>query len=428
PGRRSPSPRSRAGRRGPLPAPTPPSGRAGPAHAAGRRTAPAAGPPPRPRARPRSSTPEARTRREASPGTPRRPPAARHRGPPPHGSAAHAAPHPWPLPQAYAAQDPLPGRPVAHRSPPPTPRPAPRLPAARRSRGRPRPLRPPGPALPPPQRRRRPPGPPAPARRFWPPVPQHHPPRPLSAAPTRPAAAPATPTSAPPCAPPRTPRERGPPRPGPARTRLRGRRRTPNGAGSGLTLAPNARNVCARPPAAAAPRWCFAMRHPLHSARRLASFTTVLPFAGGSRPARLPGQTRSFSCMGQPRTRSLLRWLYLGRITVAAGLFAGTLLVWAETAPATTRLVTLLLLAALAVTAGSVWHTHVRGREPRRGFLYGQVAFDTLLVTVAVYLTGGVESDLAPLYILVIAAGALLLPLPGGVLIGLLASALFVGQ
>ena len=132
--------------------------------------------------------------------------------------------------------------------------------------------------------------------------------------------------------------------------------------------------------------------------------------------------------MGQPRTRSLLRWLYLGRITVAAGLFAGTLLVWAETAPATTRLVTLLLLAALAVTAGSVWHTHVRGREPRRGFLYGQVAFDTLLVTVAVYLTGGVESDLAPLYILVIAAGALLLPLPGGVLIGLLASALFVGQ
>ena len=132
--------------------------------------------------------------------------------------------------------------------------------------------------------------------------------------------------------------------------------------------------------------------------------------------------------MGQPRTRSLLRWLYLGRTTVAAGLFAGTLLVWADTAPATTRLVTLLLLLTLVVTAGSAWHTHVRGREPERGFLYAQVAFDTLLVTVAVYLTGGIESDLAPLYILVIAAAALLLPLPGGVLIGLLASALFAGQ
>lgn len=130
--------------------------------------------------------------------------------------------------------------------------------------------------------------------------------------------------------------------------------------------------------------------------------------------------------MSQPR--SLLRWLYLGRITVAAGVFAGALLVWPDAAPAATRLVTLLLLVALVVTAGSAWHTHVRGRDPGRGFLYGQVAFDTLLVTIVVYLTGGAESDFAPLYVLVIAAGALLLPLPGGVLIGLLASVLFVGQ
>ncbi|HEX7089329.1 MAG TPA: ATP-binding protein [Longimicrobiales bacterium] len=130
--------------------------------------------------------------------------------------------------------------------------------------------------------------------------------------------------------------------------------------------------------------------------------------------------------MGQPR--GLLRWLYLGRLTVVAGVFLAALLVWPDTEPATTRLVTLLFLLALVATLGGVWHTHLRGRQPGRAFLYGQVAFDTLLVTVVVHVTGGAESDFVPLYILVIAAGALLLPLPGGVLMGGLASALYVGQ
>jgi two-component system sensor histidine kinase PilS (NtrC family) len=130
--------------------------------------------------------------------------------------------------------------------------------------------------------------------------------------------------------------------------------------------------------------------------------------------------------MGQPR--GLLRWLYLGRLTVAAGVFLAALLVWPDTEPATTRLVTLLFLLALVATLGGAWHTHLRGHQPGRAFLYGQVAFDTLLVTVVVHVTGGAESDFVPLYILVIAAAALLLPLPGGVLMGGLASALYVGQ
>ncbi|HEY8468864.1 MAG TPA: hypothetical protein VIL18_04435, partial [Longimicrobiales bacterium] len=83
--------------------------------------------------------------------------------------------------------------------------------------------------------------------------------------------------------------------------------------------------------------------------------------------------------MGQPR--GLLRWLYLGRLTVAAGVFVAALLVWPDTEPATTRLVTLLFLLALVATLGGAWHTHLRGRRPGRAFLYGQVAFDTLLVT-----------------------------------------------
>ncbi|HET9949453.1 MAG TPA: ATP-binding protein, partial [Longimicrobiales bacterium] len=71
------------------------------------------------------------------------------------------------------------------------------------------------------------------------------------------------------------------------------------------------------------------------------------------------------------------------------------------------------------------WHTHWMGREPGRNFLYAQVVLDVLLVTGTVHVTGGPESGFASLYILVITAGALLLPLPGGVLIGALVSMVY---
>lgn len=121
----------------------------------------------------------------------------------------------------------------------------------------------------------------------------------------------------------------------------------------------------------------------------------------------------------------LLRWLYLGRLTLAAGIFAGVLLVWRAAGPETTLLATLVLILSGAVTLVSAWYTHVLRREPGSNFLYSQVVFDTLLVTSVVHMTGGGDSEFAPLYILVIAAGALLLPLPGGVLIGGLASILY---
>jgi two-component system, NtrC family, sensor histidine kinase PilS len=122
----------------------------------------------------------------------------------------------------------------------------------------------------------------------------------------------------------------------------------------------------------------------------------------------------------------ILRWVYLGRLTLAAGIFGGALLVWLKDAsPEATLLATLALLASLAVTLGSMWWTHGLGRAPGRSFLYAQVVFDTLLVTLVIHITGGAESSFPPLYILVIASASLLLPLPGGVLIGGLAGVLY---
>lgn len=125
------------------------------------------------------------------------------------------------------------------------------------------------------------------------------------------------------------------------------------------------------------------------------------------------------------RPLRLLRWLYLGRTTLAVGIFVAALLVWSSMEPMTTLVITLAFLSAVIVTAAGFWYTHLRRREPGRNFLYAQVLFDTILVTGVVHLTGGSQSDFAPLYILVIVAGALLLPLPGGVLIGILASLLY---
>ena len=124
----------------------------------------------------------------------------------------------------------------------------------------------------------------------------------------------------------------------------------------------------------------------------------------------------------------LLRWLYVGRLTLATGIFLGALFVWRDAdASDITLWSTLALLSSLAVTSLSLWYTNRIARNPGNNFLYGQVLFDTLLVTVVVHITidGGTGSVFAPLYILVIAAGALLLPLPGGMLIGVLASILY---
>lgn len=115
-------------------------------------------------------------------------------------------------------------------------------------------------------------------------------------------------------------------------------------------------------------------------------------------------------------------------MTLMAGILVGVLVVWEEAAPSTTRITTLMFLTALGVTAVSLWHTHFRHREVGQNFLYGHVIFDVLLVTTIIYVTTPLDTSdpgFVPLYILVITEGALLLPLPGGVLIGALASIMY---
>lgn len=134
--------------------------------------------------------------------------------------------------------------------------------------------------------------------------------------------------------------------------------------------------------------------------------------------------------MPMARTLRLLRWLYIGRLTIAAGIFAAALWAWSGVPADVSLVATLALLVSIGITAASFWYTDVLRRRPRTGFLYGQILFDAVLVTAIVHITtvSDTPSDFSPLYILVIAAGSLVLPLPGGFLVGAAASVLYLGD
>jgi len=128
------------------------------------------------------------------------------------------------------------------------------------------------------------------------------------------------------------------------------------------------------------------------------------------------------------RRGNFLRWIYLGRLTLVSGTLVAALLVWRSAEPAQTFIATVMFLASIVLTGLSFWHTQLRDRDPSDNFVYLQVIFDALLVTAIVHITGGADSPFAFLYILVISSGALLLPLPGGVLVGVLAAILFLAD
>jgi signal transduction histidine kinase len=119
--------------------------------------------------------------------------------------------------------------------------------------------------------------------------------------------------------------------------------------------------------------------------------------------------------------------LYVGRLSLAASIFIAAIVVWRAADSSATLIATLAFVSALLFTAGSMLYSERRrGARPGDRFFYVQVVFDLLLVTTIVHLTqAGAPSQLAPLYILVIAVSALVLPPSGVLLIALLGDVLY---
>jgi len=111
-----------------------------------------------------------------------------------------------------------------------------------------------------------------------------------------------------------------------------------------------------------------------------------------------------------PTPQALLRFVYLGRVSVAIAIYLAAALKVRIAAPLDILVTSILLLSTLGFTAASYWHTHVRGLTPGRTFLYLQALFDVALVTTVVHITGGPEGDFPILYVPLIAVTAVLMP------------------
>src|SRR3989441_3129235 len=111
-----------------------------------------------------------------------------------------------------------------------------------------------------------------------------------------------------------------------------------------------------------------------------------------------------------PTTRELLRLIYVGRMCLAIAIYVTAALKVRVAAPLDILATSLMLVTAAGVTLASYWHTHFRRKVPGPTFLYLQALFDVLLITAVVHMTGGADSDLASLYVILIAVTALLMP------------------
>ncbi len=141
---------------------------------------------------------------------------------------------------------------------------------------------------------------------------------------------------------------------------------------------------------------------------------------------RFAGNEEGYHAVLDPRR--LLRWIYVGRVLVATGSFLATLFSVLFDDPLSTFVAAAFFVTSMALTAVSFVRTEVNRRRPGEGFLYGQLVHDLLLITSVVHLTNGAESQFAALYILVMAAGALLLPIGSSLLLAMLGSVLYVGD
>lgn len=126
--------------------------------------------------------------------------------------------------------------------------------------------------------------------------------------------------------------------------------------------------------------------------------------------------------------RRMLRWIYIGRLIIAVSIFLAAIILWTQGDQLNQLVAAVAFALATAVTAASWAYSEIYKRPLRTDFLYLQSVFDLLLVTVVVHVTGGALSQFTALYILVIAASTLLLPIGGGLLIAALGNVLYVGE
>jgi two-component system, NtrC family, sensor histidine kinase PilS len=128
-----------------------------------------------------------------------------------------------------------------------------------------------------------------------------------------------------------------------------------------------------------------------------------------------------------PDQRVLLTWLFAGRLVLATGVLLGAGLVWTER-PQESFIVSVAVVFALVFTGYGAGTVFLLRRAPTNAFFLIQALVDLGLVTTIVHFVGQPQSAFPALYVLVVAAYALLMPPAWVGLTALLASVLFVSD
>jgi two-component system sensor histidine kinase PilS (NtrC family) len=123
--------------------------------------------------------------------------------------------------------------------------------------------------------------------------------------------------------------------------------------------------------------------------------------------------------------RLVLRWEYVGRLATSLTIFLAVGFLLTESSAEDRLTSVMLLVAAVIFTAVSAAWSEFPRRPVTDAFVGAQILFDLLLVTGLVHVTGGATSQFAALYILVIAAAALLLTVSAGLLVAALGCVLY---
>jgi two-component system, NtrC family, sensor histidine kinase PilS len=128
-----------------------------------------------------------------------------------------------------------------------------------------------------------------------------------------------------------------------------------------------------------------------------------------------------------PGQRTLLTWLFVGRLALATGVLLGAGLVWTER-PQESFIVSIAVVFALVFTGYGAGTVFLLRRTPSNAFFLIQALVDLGLVTTTVHFAGQPQSAFPALYVLVVAAYALLMPPVWVAITAVLASVLFLGD
>lgn len=128
-----------------------------------------------------------------------------------------------------------------------------------------------------------------------------------------------------------------------------------------------------------------------------------------------------------PDRRRLLLWLFAGRLVLAVAVLIAAGLVWTE-APQVSFLASVGIILALVVTAYGVWVVRTHAGDPGPLFLAFQLAADLGLVLVLVHFLGPGGGTGPALFVLLIAAYAVLLPFRYGLVATLATASIYVGD